>query len=745
MNLAQFIETYQDAITRAVLRTYPPVYTARNRDEWGFDLSRLRRRPLGAQGDAIRAVAVSLGRHRGTNLVGEMGTGKTTIAAAAAYLAGFKSVLVLCPPHLVRKWQREIVATIPFSRTAIVTNVSDLGGLRRSEDSPLFVVLSRERAKLSYRWLPAIVERLAISNGKVVRGGVGELLRHLCCPACFAEIVDDERVPLTLEDLARKKRRCLECGGPLWQADRSGPRRFPLADYVARRMPGFFDLLIVDEQHEYKARGSAQGLAAGTLAEACSRTLTLTGTLMGGYASTLFHLLWRFSPAVREEFTHSDESRWVARYGIVERITKKGGDDDAYEDGRVSRRRGYRTRIVEKPGVSPAVLFHLIGNTAFLRLTDVAADLSEYCEEIRLIGLDDGSDRGQPSQCAYYHQLADELHAAVVRALAAGSKRLLAAYLQSLLAYPDACTKGETVLDARDGEVIASVPPLPEDRLYPKEQALVDLVREERRHGRRALVFITHTASRDISPRLESVLRAAGYQVATLKSDTTSADRREEWVARAVKQGLDVLLVHPRLVQTGLDLVDFPTIVWYEVEYSVYTMRQASRRSWRIGQKQPVQVIYFAYSGTLQAQALALVARKLKASLAVEGELVEDGLAGHGDEGEDILLALARSLTQQVEASEDSLEGLFAEVRNAEADLEAGLRPGDFAPEAVGFEREEAEVPGGPEPDLDSGFDLPLFTAPRTSVNGNGHAPGGDGKAEFELAGATQGQQLRLL
>jgi hypothetical protein len=79
---------------------------------------------------------------------------------------------------------------------------------------------------------------------------------------------------------------------------------------------------------------------------------------MGGYASTLFHLLWRFSPAVREEFTYSDESRWVARYGIVERITKKGGDDDSFEDGRVSRRRGYRTRIVEKPGVSPAVLFH---------------------------------------------------------------------------------------------------------------------------------------------------------------------------------------------------------------------------------------------------------------------------------------------------------------------------------------------------------------------------------------------------
>jgi hypothetical protein len=38
MNRAEFTETYQDAITQAVLRTYPPVYTARNRDEWGFNL-----------------------------------------------------------------------------------------------------------------------------------------------------------------------------------------------------------------------------------------------------------------------------------------------------------------------------------------------------------------------------------------------------------------------------------------------------------------------------------------------------------------------------------------------------------------------------------------------------------------------------------------------------------------------------------------------------------------------------------
>jgi len=486
-------------------------------------------------------------------------------------------------------------------------------------------------------------------------------------------VVDDEGLPLEEADLGQKKRTCEQCHGPLWQADCRGPRRYPLADYIARRMSGYFDLLLIDEQHEYKARGSAQGLAAGTLAEACKAVLTLTGTLMGGYSSTLFYLLWRFSPAVREEFAYADESKWVARYGIVERISRKAEDDDAYEDGRSSRRKGYRTRVVEKPGVSPAVLFHLIGNTAFLRLADVASGLPEYREEVRLVGLATSYSPDEPSQAACYQQLASQLEAAVHEALAKGSKRLLGAYLQSLLAYPDACTKGEQVIDPGSGEVIAAVPPLSEGHRYPKEQALLDLVEDEKRRGRRVLVYVTHTASRDITSRLESVLHQAGHRVANLKADTVPPERREDWVAQRVKAGLDVLLVHPRLVQTGLDLVDFPTIVWQEVEYSVYTMRQASRRSWRIGQRRPVRVVYLAYRGTLQAQALTLVAKKLKASLAVEGELGDDGLSTFGDDGEDLLMALARSLTERVESSDESLEGLFADVRDSKWDHDAPL------------------------------------------------------------------------
>ena len=192
--------------------------------------------------------------------------------------------------------------------------------------------------------------------------------------------------------------------------------------------------------------------------------------------------------------------------------------------------------------------------------------------------------------------------------------------------------------------MLAQVPPLSEEKLYPKERALIDLVAAERLEGRRVLVYVTHTGTRDITGRMDDILTRHGFRVAVMKADAVAPDRREAWVADRVEEGIDVLICHPRLVQTGLDLVSFPTIAWYETDYSVYTMRQASRRSWRIGQTQPVRVVFMSYRSTLQADALKLVAKKLQSSLAVEGELPEDGLAAYGDEGDDLMMALARKI-----------------------------------------------------------------------------------------------------
>ena len=110
-------------------------------------------------------------------------------------------------------------------------------------------------------------------------------------------------------------------------------------------------------------------------------------------------------------------------------------------------------------------------------------------------------------------------------------------------------------------------------------------------------------------------------------------------------------------------------------------MRQASRRSWRIGQTQPVRVVFMSYRNTLQADALKLVAQKLQSSLAVEGELPEEGLAAYGRSGDDLMLALARKIVngaQEEETDEESVREAFAQARSAEAEGEELLVDEDW-------------------------------------------------------------------
>ncbi len=718
MNLSEFIDTYREAITKRIVHSYPPRYRPASDDR---PMPPLKRRPMGAQETAIRGAALSLTEQRGTTVVGEMGVGKTFIGIAAAELAGFRRVLVLCPPHLVGKWKREIEETLPVVRTAIADSITDLEALRQQEGSgPQYVVMSHSRAKLGHRFRPAYwMRRLKDEDGQPVRDAeTGEFVTTPACPDCTAQIVDLGGVPVSHKQLDRKRHNCPRCGTPLWTAEArpvqtvttdynaglvarrtpgQGPRKYPLADYVKKHMRGYFDLLLVDEVHEHKGRGSAQGVSAGILADACGKSLALSGTLMGGYASTLFHLLYRFSPEIRSEFGRSEESKWVQRYGFLEQSVRHDRDpDDPTEDGSVSRRRGYRNQVRERAGLAPGALFHIIGHSLFLKLSDVASGLPPYEEQIQVAKLDE-----EPSDCGFsqasaYQRLALDLKRALLVALERGSQRLLSTYLQALLAYPEGCTRGETVFDPDSGEVIVQLPPLDEERVYPKEQQLIDLVAQERLAGRRVLVYATHTGTRDITERLESLLTRHGFRTAVMKADRVEPKQREAWVAKRVEQGLDVLICHPRLVQTGLDLIQFPTLVWYETDYSVYTMRQASRRSWRIGQTRPVKVVFMAYRSTLQADALKLVAQKLQSSLAVEGELPEDGLAGYADTGDDLMMALARKLVSG-DADGETVEDVFQQAQQVAAEAEQLLVDAEWertepAPALV------AALPSGAEP-----------------------------------------------
>ena len=237
MDLAGFIDMFRDSIAQRVVESYPPLYRP---SEQAVQLPRLLRNPLGAQADAIRGATLSLKAHQGTTVVGEMGTGKTFIAAGAAHAAGFRRVLVLCPPHLVRKWKREVEETVPGAKAAIVSSMTDLERLRLfSGSAPLFAVMSGSGRSSPTAGSPPSIERWAVANGRLVRDEeTGDPFRIPCCPVCGEQVLDREGVPLSREDLSRKRRVCDDCGSPLWQADNSGPRRYPLADYVKHRMRG---------------------------------------------------------------------------------------------------------------------------------------------------------------------------------------------------------------------------------------------------------------------------------------------------------------------------------------------------------------------------------------------------------------------------------------------------------------------------------------------------------------------------
>src|SRR5207245_574288 len=98
-------------------------------------------------------------------------------------------------------------------------------------------------------------------------------------------------------------------------------------------------------------------------------------------------------------------------------------------------------------------------------------------------------------------------------------------------------------------------------------------------------------------------------------------------------------------IPRNIDVLDFTTILFHETVYSLLTLRQASRRSWRIGQRRPVEVKFFAYTDTMQEVCLRLMGKKLLVALAMEGKFASEGLqAIDGDD--DMLTAMARELVE---------------------------------------------------------------------------------------------------
>jgi len=632
--LSEFLDQWGEVLKSQVITTMHPVYQPKTEDHWDHtakeQLANLKRPPFEAQ---IRCGILPIARalykedQKGAFLVGEMGAGKTIMGLAIAALdpKPAKRILIQCPGHLVRKWIREAEETLPAC-TCFNLNGRDMELLlshKHKASKPLGIevwVMGKERAKLHYQRKPATM----------IRQGAE------CCPDCGGQVLfnHSDQAPV-----------CEHCQARMWSADGTRNRRFAKAEFIKRYLPkGFFDLVILDEVHELKGGGTAQGQAMSCLIARSRKVLALSGTLMGGYSKDLFYLLWRMFPRqmVQAGFEYGRTLGFAERYGVVERTYKADDLGPDWNQASIGRKSG-KARIKEAPGISPLLLPDLLlERSAFVRLNDVSQALPEYEEIIVSTPMNE-------ELRIHYNDLSKTLVTATRKALACGDMRLLGKMLQSLLAYPDGCRFGERVYLERGGveELIALAPALEID-LLPKEQRLLEILATERKQGRKVAVFLEHTGTRDLVPTLVDKLHRHGFAPLVLRGHAVKPEQREDWLKENLATGqYDCLLCNPNLVKTGLDLLDFPTIVFFQCGYSVFTLRQASRRSWRIGQNLPVRVFYLAYAETMQDKALSLMAQKMETSLAVEGELSGQGLAALSESENSMMYELAKALTGQ--------------------------------------------------------------------------------------------------
>ena len=477
-----------------------------------------------------------------------------------------------------------------------------------------------------------------------------------------------------------------KCGEPLWQWTNQ-PRRWPPAWIINRKLRNFHKYLLIDESHEQKGGDDvAQANACGALIGASRYTLCLSGTIIGGRADDLFALAVRLGwPSLfAEGFRWKGEMDFAKKYGIVEKIiTTKVAEPQG--GGRSSNSVSMRTsgstttRFKVAPGIMPSLYGkHLIGRSVFLALEQMADNLPRFIEYVANVPEPKTGDADYDREYSAhyfpvsvkmdeelgpeYRRVEEAIETRMRELLRQGSRKLLGTFVATTLQYPDHpyswphdnrlehAIREAKVDPAKVHSVgywenphdlslaswngVVTPAALDPDVIRPKERTLIDICKHHHAIGNQVWIYVQMTDKRDVQPRLERLLREAGLHVRTLRAKDVGTRERYAWLEKNGRD-YDVMISHTRLVSTGLDLFgkdegahNFNTLVFYQTGYSMFDLRQASRRAWRLAQWKDCYVYYLGYRGTMQHRAKQLMARKAAAALALDGVFSSEGLAG---------------------------------------------------------------------------------------------------------------------
>lgn len=455
-----------------------------------------------------------------------------------------------------------------------------------------------------------------------------------------------------------------------------GDGNYAPVEFIKRQIKkGWFDVAIFDELHELKGDNTAQGVAFGILASRCRKVIGLTGTLVDGYAASLHPLLFRCDPQslMRMGYGADDGARFQREMGVVREILVEEEEDGlATSRGRKVVRR--QTRNL--PGIHPNVVANLLlPNAIFLDLPDIEKSLQQLAKEQGA-----GEVRLLPSyrevfvkiqQAEHQEQKVTEFCKIILDAMKeamrlGGGKGLMGPVMSAALYAADGGYQDVVCHPKWHDKPLGVLNPIvAPDEILEKEQFMLDLARRSVSEGRKLLIYTIYTDKLDLTGRYQRILRDAGLDARVLKASVPT-EIREQWVQDVLADGCEVLICNPNLVKTGLDLFEFTDILFMQTGYSTDTVLQASRRSWRIGQENPVRVYYASYDKTPQMVAMSLMAKKIMVSNQAKGNISQTGLSNAIEDDEDetgSMMAIANQFLDGIrDHAHDAITGAISRL-----------------------------------------------------------------------------------
>ena len=187
----------------------------------------------------------------------------------------------------------------------------------------------------------------------------------------------------------------------------------------------------------------------------------------------------------------------------------------------------------------------------------------------------------------------------------------------------------------------------------------------------------------DLQTKIQSLALAehgTPVKVAILRSTTVKPGARGAWFAAREQDGTQLVLCHPGLVETGMNLIEWPEIVFAEPTYSLYRAMQARKRALRPTQTRDCNVTWLSYTETMIEQALDIIGSKATAATLLNGDDLSSGLL-QIDPGMSLLQELAKRVMRDDDVTSQnggmsSREAIAARMATAGTALKQAMEIG---------------------------------------------------------------------